>query len=199
MVGFSSYLMIDPEAGLGVVVLMNGNEERKDLVKYVLEAGRAAAAGQALPEPPPPADPADLGSAAAEYAGVYTAPGGGPAPGRSLTLAAADGRLLLRHEGADVALEREDGDVFLVPHADLDRFPLRFWRDEQGRVTQVTHGADWYVGPAYGGPTAFPPVGDASGAVRPLPLLERLDEPPAHRRAHGQPVADRPLARRAGR
>ena len=76
MVGFSSYLMVDPDAGLGVVVLMNGNEERKDLVKYVLEAGRAAAAGQAVPAPPPPADPADLGGAAEEYAGVYAAPPG---------------------------------------------------------------------------------------------------------------------------
>ena len=26
----------------------------------------------------------------------------------------------------------------------------------------MTHGADWYAGPAYGGPTAFPPVPDAS-------------------------------------
>ena len=54
---YSSYLMTDPEAGLGVVVLMNGIEERHELVKYALEAGRAAAAGQSLPEPPPPADP----------------------------------------------------------------------------------------------------------------------------------------------
>jgi len=161
MVGYSSYLMIDPDAGLGVVVLMNGNEERKDLVKYALEAGRAAAAGQAASAPPPPADPTFLGEAVEEYAGVYTAPGDGSGPGRPLTLAASDGRLLLRYEDADIVLEREDGDVFLVPHADLDRFPLRFWRDDAGRVTQVTHGADWYVGPAYGGPAAFPPVAGA--------------------------------------
>ena len=162
MVGFSSYLMVDPDAGLGVVVLMNGNEQLKDLVKYVLEAGRAAAAGQAVPAPPPPADPTRLGAAAEEYAGVYTAPGDGQAPAPSLTLAAAGGRLLMRHQGADIVLERVDGDVFLVPHADLDRFALRFWRDDEGRVTQATHGPDWYAGPAYGGPTAFPPVPDAS-------------------------------------
>lgn len=162
MVGFSSYLMVDPDAGLGVVVLMNGNEERKDLVEYALEAGRAAAAGRAVPAPPPPADPSDLGSAAEEYAGVYTAPSGGPESGRSLTLVAADGRLLLKHDGAHVVLERDDGDVFLVPHADLDRFPLRFWHDDDGSVTHATHGPGWYVGPAYGGPTAFAPVPDAS-------------------------------------
>ena len=84
MVGYSSYLMTDPDAGLGVVVLMNGNEDRRDLVDYVLEAGRAAAAGRALPEPPPPADPTHLGDAAGEYAGVYTAPArcGGARPAR---------------------------------------------------------------------------------------------------------------------
>jgi CubicO group peptidase (beta-lactamase class C family) len=168
MVGFSSYLMIDPEAGLGVVVLMNGNEDRRDLVDYVLEAGRAEAAGRALPEPPPPADPTHLGDAAEEYAGVYTAPGDGPEAGegptgrRSLTLAAAEGRLVLQLEGADVVLERDDGDVFLVPHPDLDRFALRFWRDDEGRVTHVTHGADWFAGPAYGGPAGFASVPDAA-------------------------------------
>lgn len=179
MVGFSSYLMIDPEAGLGVVVLMNGNEERRDLVDYVLEAGRAAAAGRVLPEPPPPADPTCLGDAAEEYAGVYTAPDAAmrtaaaapagassstrlDAGARSLTLAATGGRLHLKLEGAGAVLEREDGDVFLIPHPDLDRFPLRFWRDDEGRVTHVTHGADWFAGPAYGGPAGFPPVPDAA-------------------------------------
>jgi CubicO group peptidase (beta-lactamase class C family) len=160
MVGFSSYLMIAPEAGLGVVVLMNGNEDRRDLVDHVLEAGRAAAGGRALPVPPPPADPRELGDAAEEFAGVYAASGQDPAAagGRSLTLAASNGRLILRHAGTDVVLERQDGDVFLVPHPELDRFALRFWRDEKSRVTHVTHGPDWYAGPAYGGPDSFPPA-----------------------------------------
>jgi hypothetical protein len=158
MVGFSSYLMIDPAAGLGVVVLMNGNEERRELVDYVLEAGRAAAAGRPLPEPPPPADPAYLGEAAGEYAGAYTA----PKHGRALTFATSGGRLVLQRDGDGIVLERVGGDVFLVPHDEFDRFPLRFWRDDEGRVTQMTHGPDWFVGPAYGGPTSFPPVPGAS-------------------------------------
>jgi len=189
MVGFSSYLMIDPGAGLGVVVLMNGNEERRDLVDDVLAAGRAAAAGHVVPAPPPPADPRDLGVAAQEYAGVYEAPdlgdpsaaprggdavSGAPAhaaragsagDGRdadSLTLVGEGGRLVLRYGGVDVVLERADVDVFLVPHPDLDRFALRFWRDADGRIAYATHGPDWYAGPAYGGPAAFPSVPRAS-------------------------------------
>ena len=166
MVGFSSFLMVDPEAGLGVVVLMNGNEERGDLVRYVLEAGRAVAEGEAVPAPPPPADPGLLGGAAQEYQGSYHPAevtegvrGVGPC---GVDVLARDGRLLLRHGGEVVTLERAAADVFLVPHPELDRFHLRFWRDDDGRVTHVTHGGAWYAGPAYGGPAAFPPVPEAA-------------------------------------
>jgi len=65
---------------------------------------------------------------------------------------------VLRYDGVDVVLERAGVDVFLVPHPDLDRFALRFWRDADGRIAYATHGPDWYAGPAYGGPAAFPPV-----------------------------------------
>jgi hypothetical protein len=166
MVGFSSFLMIDPDAGLGVVVLMNGNEERKDLVEYALEAGRAAASGRDVPEPPPPADPTLLGDAAREYEGSYrpieSDDGAGGTALLEVDVLARDGRLLLRHGGEVVTLERAGDDVFLVPHPDLDRFPLRFWRGDGGSVTQATHGPGWYVGAAYGGPTAFAPVPGAS-------------------------------------
>lgn len=174
MVGFSSYLMIDPEAGLGVVVLMNGNEDRRELVDHVLAAGRAAAGGHVVPAPPPPADPRELGAAAEEYAGVYEAPrvltpprgeGGtgasadGAVRARRLRLVADGGHLVWRHEGGDVVLERtRDDDVFLVPHPELDRFTLRFWRDDRGRIAYATHGPDWYAGSAYGGPARFPSV-----------------------------------------
>ncbi len=176
MVGFSSFLMVDPAAGLGVVVLMNGIQERRDLVDFALEAGRAAAEARALPLPPPPADPSFLGEVAEEYAGVYTARNAttregaapqagtaehaaGPASGaRSLTLVADAGCLVVHRVGGDVVLERASDDVFLVPHPDLDRFALRFWRDDHGHVAYATHGPDWYTGPRYAGPASFPPV-----------------------------------------
>jgi hypothetical protein len=126
--------------------------------------------GHAVPAPPP-ADPRELGTAADEYVGVYSTPedeatgtrgeaaDGRGAGGGSLTLVADAGRLVWRRATGDVVLERtHDDDVFLVPHPDLDRFSLRFWRDDQGRVAYVTHGPDWYAGPAYGGPSSFAPV-----------------------------------------
>ncbi len=57
MVGFSSYLLLEQETGLGVVALMNGNESRLELVEYALRAGwsggrRAGAAGAAAARRP---------------------------------------------------------------------------------------------------------------------------------------------------
>jgi D-alanyl-D-alanine carboxypeptidase len=57
MVGYSSYLMVDREAGIGVVVLMNGVADRVDLVRYALEAGRGGGGGGGGPPPPPPPRP----------------------------------------------------------------------------------------------------------------------------------------------
>ena len=45
MVGYSSYLMIDPEAGLAVVVLMNGIEERLELVQLRPRGGAGGGGG----------------------------------------------------------------------------------------------------------------------------------------------------------
>jgi len=155
MVGYSSYLLTDPEAGLAVVVLMNGIEDRSALAHYALEAGRAARAGAPVPPPPPPADPAFIDDAEA-CAGTY-ALCGGDGPGGELTLAASCGRLLLRAAGVEVAVEERARDVFVVPHADWDRFYLRAGRDAAGAVVELFHGADWYVNDRYAGPREFAP------------------------------------------
>ena len=152
MVGYSSYLMTDPEAGLAVVVLMNGIADRSEPVQYALEAGRAALAGAPVPPPPPPADPARIDDAEV-YAGTYRLCGGGPGggPGGELALAASSGRLLLRADGAQVALERRGPEVFVAPHPDWDRYYLRAGRDAAGAVVELFHGPDWYVGERYEG------------------------------------------------
>ncbi len=166
MAGYSSYLMTDPEAGLAVVVLMNGIEDRTELVQYALEAGRAAHAAAPVPPPSPPADPAVIDDAE-QYAGTYSLCGGGPGGGPSggsggpsggeLTLASSSGRLLLRAGGIEVALERREPDIFVVPHADWDRFYLRAGRDTAGAVAELFHGPDWHVNDRYSGPRESAP------------------------------------------
>ena len=153
MVGYSSYVMIDPGAGLGVVVLMNGIADRTELVQYALEAGRAALAGAPMPPPPPPADPTVVDDAEA-YAGAYRLCGGGAGgggPGGALTLAASSGRLLLLADGVEVALERRGPDVFVASHPDWDRHYLCAGRDAAGAVVELFHGPDWYAGARYEG------------------------------------------------
>ena len=88
MVGFSSLLVTDVACGIGVIVLLNGSDERLEIARFALAALRAAGAGAPVPPPPPPADPTIVGAAGVEYAGVYVAPpcvaapsGGVVAPG----------------------------------------------------------------------------------------------------------------------
>jgi D-alanyl-D-alanine carboxypeptidase len=165
MVGYSSYLLLDPEAGLAAVVLMNGNEDRTELVHYALGAGRAAAAGAPVPPPPPPADPTAVDDAedlAGTYrlvaatsgadAGAGTGDGAGGPPGDRLTLTASSGRLLLRAGELEVTLERRGPDLFLAPHPDWDRHYLRAGRDAGGAVVELFHGPAWYTGESYAGP-----------------------------------------------
>ncbi|MDP9374233.1 MAG: serine hydrolase, partial [Chloroflexota bacterium] len=44
---------------------------------------------------------------------------------------------------------------FVIGHPAFARFPLRFGRDGDGRVTEAFHGADWYTAERYTGPAAF--------------------------------------------
>ncbi len=165
MVGFNSLLVTEPLTGLGVVVLLNGLDERMEIARYALSAVRAALAGAPVPPPAPPADPTFVGEAAAEYAGAYRAPSPAAAAARSrragaaalrpggadpvhdrLTFSARDDRLFLRlPAGAEVALERRGNDLFLAPHADWDRFHLRFERDDGGAVVALSFGAEWFA------------------------------------------------------
>ena len=163
MAGYSSYLRTDPEAGLAVVVLMNGVEDRTALVRYALEAGRAAVAGAPVAPPPPPADPTVIDDAD-DYAGAYrllsgdfgrAASGREGGRGGELGLAAAGGRLLVRAGKVEVALEGREPDVFVAPHPALDRYYLQAGRDAAGKVVELFHGPDRYV--AEGHPGDAPP------------------------------------------
>ena len=106
-----------------------------EMARFALQALRAARAGaQVLPAPPP--DPAFVGDASLEYAGVYMAPrdGGAERDERDrVELVARQGRLHLRSAGGDgIDLERRGDDLFLAPHPDWDLFYVRFERDDGG-------------------------------------------------------------------
>ena len=155
MPGYSASILMDPDNGLGVVVLSTHPSVRaQELASTVVSLWRAAYLGRSL-------DAVDLSlpdpthvQNAAEFAGTYW-------DGRkSLTLRAEDQHLVLQCEGDRIPLERRGDDLFYVNHPHFDRFLLRFGRAETGDgtpsdVIEACHGADWYVTALYNGPREF--------------------------------------------
>lgn len=148
MVGFVASMIGDVESGIGVVVFTNSLRETDDIAEFALQCAIAALSGEALPEPPAP--PAiDLAS----YAGDYR-------DGASLlSVAVDDGTLFLTRGDERITLDPlghpPESDVFLSRHPDFELFPLRFERDEAGRVNGLVHGGAWYPAAWYDGPTEF--------------------------------------------
>jgi CubicO group peptidase (beta-lactamase class C family) len=139
MVGYSALLMVEPEHGLGCVMLLNGHGDRLQTVGYALDAVGAAVRGEELPPVTRPPDPVVV-EEAAEYAGTYRD------GGREVHVVVSGGGLRLRDGDVEAVLEREplpgartNRDRFLVVHPDLDRYPIVFYRLD-GRVVAAAHG-----------------------------------------------------------
>ena len=150
MVGYTAYLAVSPDEGLGVVICQNGSGGKRGLARTAFAQVRAALTGDPLPDPWVPPAATDV-PAAAEFAGTYRGD-----DGRVLMLSAEDGGLRLEVGGIGVALERDPleedpGDVFVIPHDALERFPLAFGRDDHGAVVEAVHGATWFRGDRHAG------------------------------------------------
>jgi D-alanyl-D-alanine carboxypeptidase len=151
MVGFTALLAVSPDDGLGVVLLQNGEGAKQGVAAYALAAARASLAGEELPQFWTPPAPTSIPKAL-EYVGQFEGDDGrileveAETDGLAITL----GPLRIRLERDP--LERDVGDRFLVVHEALDRSPLEFGRDEQGRVVEAFHGSTWFRGVAYEGP-----------------------------------------------
>ncbi len=137
MVGYLAGLQIDPEAGLGAVVLQNGmSANPMTLARELLRLAR-----EARDDGSPPVT--DEGSAAATYdelAGVFVP----VESGVPFELVGSGDGLELRAGGRMLLLEELDTDIFLVPDAASDRFALRVERPVPGAV-ELWHGDRRYV------------------------------------------------------
>lgn len=148
--GFRSAMVVDMEAGLGVILLANRMGETDPLVEVAQCALTAACAvmdGRELPPLPSAAEPARMANAA-EYAGTFASPSG------PLVLVAEGSRLLLGYDGQQIPLEKRRGDSFYVPHPDFSLALLDFSREDEV-VVEAFHGGDRYVREGYGGPWQF--------------------------------------------
>jgi CubicO group peptidase (beta-lactamase class C family) len=132
MPGFSSTMLGDLTAGIGVAVLVNGPDEgdlTEEVARVALDLYRDSKRPPELP---------DLLAVenAADFAGSYSG-------ARELTLVADGGRLALEHAGARVPLEPRGDDRFLVDHPDFALYLLVFER-VNGAVVAAWHGEDVY-------------------------------------------------------
>ena len=139
MVGYTALLMVDVDTGIGAIALQNGGGDKKPVVRYALDAVRAALRGEPIEAMPHPAAPTAIANAAA-LAGTY-------AGDREIELVATDDGLRLRDGAIGAKLERwpDREEAFLVPHPARDRYLLRVLRDGEGAVTELVHGPDRFA------------------------------------------------------
>ena len=141
MVGYTTLLRLDLDAGLACITHLNGGGDKIALTDHAIDTVRAAIAGAPLaPMPHPPAPTALPGADGLEgrYEGA-----------RPIELQRTSDGIRLVDGAVGVALERwpEDGDVevYLVPHPALDRYLLRVTRDGDGTVRELAHGPDRFA------------------------------------------------------
>jgi D-alanyl-D-alanine carboxypeptidase len=136
MVGYVAQMLCDMDAGLGATALANGPAGARTVAEYALDLARAESEGAPLPDTPAP-DAVDLGDRAGRYGPVTVTTSGVLAFGR------------------DGALHEHAHDIYTTTHPDLCATFVRFCRDDDGRITHVAAGDDWYAGEAYAGLTEF--------------------------------------------
>lgn len=148
MVGYTALLAIRPDDGLGCVMLQNGSGDRRGVVDDALEVIGRCLRGSPTPEPWFPRE-ADVHPDAGAFEGRYEG------DRRTLRVEAVHGRVRLAVGPVGVTLTQDPlsdpGDVFLLPHPSLERFPLRFARDAEGRVVEAFHGDEWFRGDRWTG------------------------------------------------
>ncbi len=142
MPGFGAMMLGDMDAGIGVVVLMNGPGNPRRLTEYAIDV-LVASRGGGVPPPVPVQAALDSVPGADAYAGRYT-----DSTGLSLEVEAVAGRLVLVTPEGRSTLFRDGEDTFLSLDTAFARFPLRFGRRE-GRVVELIHGARWFAGRGY--------------------------------------------------
>jgi CubicO group peptidase (beta-lactamase class C family) len=148
--GYRSAMVVDMEAGLGVILFVNRMGETDPLVEaaqHCLTALRSASRNESLPSPLPPAN-SNLVPDANEYAGIYRS------DGRELRLTPQGGKLLMQSALGAVALERRGADRFYIPAPEYDRFLLEFNRKD-GTIVEAFHGSRWYAHERYEGTRKF--------------------------------------------
>jgi hypothetical protein len=155
MVGHYTSMLMDADAGIGVMVIVNGPGDPEEVARFAMLCMRRSSESAALPEVPPRED-AFRTARASEYVGHYAGPDGG------FEVTDREGTMHLRRGGAEAVMEPREGDTFLVDAEAFGLFLLEFERSD-GRVARAHHGARTYT--REGAPEA-PPAAHAGQRTR---------------------------------
>lgn len=140
MIGFTAYLLTDPAAGVGAVLLMNSAFGRRlEVVRFALTCLAAAAEGTTPPEVPEP-EPRERVPDAASFTGTFLDELG------SIELVAEGERLFLLDGDERAPLVPLGGGRFVVDDPARERYPLGVVR-EDGRAVEVRWGPRWLRAP----------------------------------------------------
>ncbi len=152
MTGHLADLLLDPQHGLGIVVLRS-QPSFGDTAFKAMSLWRAGQLDRSL-------DTIDLSMPdptrienAQNYAGVYRS------QTSTLTFTAEDERLILHHSGQQIPLEGHGNDRFYIHHPDFELYLLHFGRmtaaDGTNPVVEAFHGSTWYTNEKYDGAVEF--------------------------------------------
>jgi hypothetical protein len=144
--GFNAHIEAHLEEGFALVFLSNAHISDSFRV-WVTDSVAAAFADRPAPGPWK-GDPDRLMTPLSDYVSSYGL-ASDPVASRNakLTIAVADGKLVLKGAGAEKVLERMSVDTFRTVSHD-DTLPYVFTRTGgkgDGKVVEVSHGSDWYV------------------------------------------------------
>ena len=152
MASFMSSITVDLDSGVAAFASINAmlGYRPVPVTQFAVQLMNAEKQSAPTPAAPEIDDPRQIRKAA-EFAGNFESPSG-----RKLRLV-ADGSALSILDGAKkIPLESQGGDVFLADEYSWLRFPVVFGRSD-GKVVELSHGADWYFNDRYSGPKSFPP------------------------------------------
>jgi D-alanyl-D-alanine carboxypeptidase len=163
--GFNGYIEARVDEGFALVFLSNGHIS-ESFRQWVIDCVAAAYADRPVCAPWK-GERDRLMTALSDYAADFGLASEPPAArGAQLRFAVRDGQLVVKGQHGDTVLERMGIDVFRAVSHD-DTLPYVFTRlagQSNGKVVEVSHGAEWFVTKEFAGPITDAPA-DYQGLV----------------------------------
>ncbi len=150
MASFASSITVDLDGGMAAFASINAmlGYRPVPVTEFAVRLMNAEKQGAPAPAAPAINDPREIKNAS-DFAGIFES-----ASGRKVQVVAEGSALSIVVEEKKIPLESEGRDAFIADDYSWLRFPLIFGRSD-GKVVELSHGADWYVNGKYTGPTSF--------------------------------------------